>query len=150
MTGVARLVDLAANDRAAVLACLPVLRELRPHLGGEAEVLAQFARQAAEGYRLLAAVGADDVVLALAGWRFMENTVYGRFLYVDDLVSTASARGCGLGSRLIDALAERGRSAGCARLVLDSGVTNSAAHRFYFRERLTVGALHFGRPLQPL
>jgi hypothetical protein len=48
---------------------------------------------------------------------------------------------------LLDALAERGRIAGCARLVLDSGVANSAAHRFYFRQRLTVGALHFGQAL---
>lgn len=149
MSASARLADLAADDAAAVLACLPVLRELRPHLGTEAEVVAQLARQAAEGYRLLAAVGADDAVLALAGWRFMENTVYGRFLYVDDLVTLASARGGGLGARLIEALADRGRAADCTRLVLDSGVTNGAAHRFYFRERLTAGALHFGRPLQP-
>jgi GNAT superfamily N-acetyltransferase len=143
----ARLADLAADDAAAVLACLPVLRELRPHLGTEAEVVAQLARQAAQGYRLLAAVGADDAVLALAGWRFMENTVYGRFLYVDDLATRASARSSGLGARLIETLADRGRANGCARLMLDSGVTNSAAHRFYFRERLTVGALHFGRTL---
>ena len=147
MTAPARLVDLAASDAAAVLACLPVLRELRPRLGTEAEVVAQLARQAAEGYRLLAAVGSDDAVLALAGWRFMENTVYGRFLYVDDLVTGAADRGRGWGARLLDALAERGRAAGCARLVLDSGVTNGAAHRFYFRQRLTVGALHFGRAL---
>lgn len=141
------LADLAADDRGAVIACLPVLRELRPHLGSEAEVAAQLARQAAGGYRLLAAVGADDGVLALAGWRLMENSVYGRFLYVDDLVTTASARGNGLGAELIRALAERGHAAGCARLVLDSGVGNAAAHRFYFRQRLTIGALHFSRAL---
>jgi GNAT superfamily N-acetyltransferase len=147
MSAPARLMDIAADDPAAVVACLPVLRELRPHLGSEADVLAQLARQAAEGYRLLAAVGPGKVVLALAGWRFMENTVYGRFLYVDDLVTVAAARSDGLGAKLLDGLAERGRAAGCARLVLDSGVTNSAAHRFYFRQRLTVGALHFGQAL---
>jgi len=143
----ARLVDLAADDPAAMAACLPVLRELRPQLGAMADVVAQLARQAAAGYRLLAAVGPDEAVLAVAGWRFMENTIHGRFLYVDDLVTTAGARGGGLGARLLDALARRGQAAGCARLMLDSGVTNSAAHRFYFRERLTVGALHFGRAL---
>lgn len=149
MTAPARLVDLAADDPAAVTACLPVLRELRPQLGSETDVLAQLARQAAGGYRLLAAVGSGEAVLALAGWRFMENTVYGRFLYVDDLVTTAAARGGGLGAKLIEALAARGRAAGCTRLVLDSGITNSAAHRFYFNRRLTVGALHFGRMLDP-
>lgn len=147
MTAPAQLVDLAADDPAAVVACLPVLRELRPHLGSEADVLAQLARQATEGYRLLAAVGSGEAVLALAGWRFMENTVYGRFLYVDDLITAAAVRGDGLGAKLLDGLAERGRIAGCAQLVLDSGVANSAAHRFYFRQRLTVGALHFGQAL---
>lgn len=143
----ARLADLAADDPTAVAACLPVLRELRPQLGTAADVVAQLARQAADGYHLLAAVGPDEEILALAGWRFMENTIHGRFLYVDDLVTTAGARGSGLGATLLDVLAERGRAAGCARLTLDSGVTNSAAHRFYFRQRLTVGALHFGRDL---
>jgi GNAT superfamily N-acetyltransferase len=149
MSGAARLVDLAADDAEAVRACLPVLRELRPHLGTDAEVVAQLARQAAEGYRLLAAVGPDGAVLALAGWRFQENTVYGRFLYVDDLVTAAAIRGGGLGAQLLEELAERGRAAGCIRLTLDSGVTNSAAHRFYFRQRLTVGAWHFGQVLNP-
>jgi GNAT superfamily N-acetyltransferase len=142
-----RLQDLAADDADAVAACLPVLRELRPHLGADAEVAAQLARQAAQGYRLLAALGPDGTVVALAGWRFMENTVYGRFIYVDDLVTAASARGRGLGADLLAALGERGRAAGCVRLVLDSGVGNGAAHRFYFRERFIAGALHFGRPL---
>jgi len=142
-----RLLALAADDPAAARACLAVLRELRPHLGPDAEALAQLARQAAEGYRLLAAVGPDETVLALAGWRFMENTVYGRFLYVDDLATSAASRGQGLGAQLIEALAAQAQTAGCARLVLDSGVGNSAAHRFYFRQRLTVGALHFGRSL---
>jgi ribosomal protein S18 acetylase RimI-like enzyme len=139
----ATLEDLAADTPTAVAACLPVLRELRPHLGAASAVEGQLARQAAQGYRLLAARGTDGKVRALAGWRLMENTVYGRFLYVDDLVTAAAARGQGLGDRLIDALVERARAAGCAKLVLDSGLTNGAAHRFYFRKRLTVGALHF-------
>lgn len=147
MTTPARLVAVAADDSTAAPACLPVLRELRPNLGTDAEVLAQLARQAAEGYGLLAALGDDGAVLALAGWRAMENTVYGRFLYVDDLVTAASARGLGLGAQLIEALTLQARADGRVRLVLDSGVTNSAAHRFYYRQRLTVGAWHFGRAL---
>jgi hypothetical protein len=95
------LVDLAADDADAVIACLPVLRVLRPHLGPDVEVIAQLARQGQQGYRLLAAVDAAGIVVALAGWRFQENTVYGRFLYVDDLVTLPDRRGDGLGERLI-------------------------------------------------
>lgn len=142
-----RLADLAADDPGAVAACLPVLRVLRPHLGPDGAVAAQLARQAKEGYRILAALDPGGAVQAFAGWRFTENTIYGRFLYVDDLATMPERRGSGLGERLITALATRGKAAGCARLVLDSGVTNGAAHRFYFRQRLTVGALHFGLAL---
>jgi ribosomal protein S18 acetylase RimI-like enzyme len=145
-TGLRRLVDLAA-DGDAVAACLPVLRALRPHLGPDEAVLAQLARQAAEGYRLTAAVDAAGAVLSLAGWRFMENTVYGRFLYVDDLATAPDRRSEGLGESLIAALAAKARAAGRTRLVLDSGVTNAAAHRFYFRQRLTLGAFHFSLAL---
>ncbi|GGF29381.1 N-acetyltransferase GCN5 [Aliidongia dinghuensis] len=147
MAGPVRLVAVAPDDARATAPCLPVLRVLRPHLGADEAVLAQLARQAAEGYRLLAAVDSEDKVLALAGWRFQENTVYGRFLYVDDLVTLPDRRGEGLGECLIEALAAQARAAGCRRLALDSGVTNSAAHRFYFRQRLTVGAFRFSLPL---
>ena len=155
MTGMApsladsALVDLAADNADAVTRCLPVLRVLRPHLGPDEAIAAQLARQARQGYRLLAVVAADGAVLALAGWRFQENTVYGRFLYVDDLVTLPDRRGDGLGERLIQALADEGRAAGCTRLVLDTGITNSAAQRFYYRQRLAIGALRFSMMLGP-
>ncbi|HEV2677944.1 MAG TPA: GNAT family N-acetyltransferase [Aliidongia sp.] len=147
MSAAIRLEDLAADDAEAVAACLPVLRVLRPQLGSDADVAAQLARQAAEGYRLLAAVDGDGTVVAFAGWRFAENTVYGRFLYVDDLATAPDLRGSGIGARLIETLTERGKAAGCTRLALDSGVSNQAAHRFYFRAGLTIGAFRFGRAL---
>jgi GNAT superfamily N-acetyltransferase len=143
MTVPSWLKELAADDANAVAACLPVLRALRSHLGPDEAVVAQLARQAAEGYRLTVATDEGGTVLSLAGWRFMENTVYSRFLYVDDLATAPDRRGDGLGRRLIEALADQARAAGCTRLVLDSGVTNAAAHRFYFRQRLTLGAFHF-------
>ena len=70
-------------------AAFAVMRELRPHLVDAAAFVAQVERQAVQGYRLLAAWQGTELV-GLAGYRFQENLIYGRFVYIDDLVTTAS------------------------------------------------------------
>jgi GNAT superfamily N-acetyltransferase len=47
-------------------------------------------------------------------------------------------RGQGLGSALLDALEDRARTSGSARLALDISAKNHAARRFYDRHGLTV------------
>src|SRR5688500_7991710 len=89
-------------------ACFEVMRELRPHIASAQAFAEQVRRQAEQGYRLLAA-WQDGHVIALAGYRVQESLVYGRFLYVDDLVTSANARGNGLGGKLIDALREEAK-----------------------------------------
>lgn len=124
----------------------PLMHELRPHLASEAEFVARVERMGAQGYRL---VGAFDgsMLVALAGYRLQENLVYGTFLYVDDLVTSEASRGGHWGARLLRALERVGRAEGCARLVLDTGLANSRAQRFYFREGLYSGALRFQKLL---
>ncbi len=123
-----------------------VMRELRPHLTDADAFTAQVRRQAGQGYRLLA-VWQGDQVRALAGYRLQENTIYGRFLYVDDLVTTADARGEGLGARLLDALRDEARAQDCAHFVLDTGLGNALAQRFYFRQGLLAIGMHFRQAL---
>jgi len=135
-----------ATEPADILACLPLLRELRPHLGSDSAVLAQIQRQAQQGYRLLVLRRGGEAV-ACAGYRISENLVRGRFLYVDDLVAAARERSRGHGERLLNALFAEARDRDCRWLVLDSGVTNVGAHRFYLRHRLEITAFHFAAPL---
>lgn len=130
----------------ALRACYAVMAELRPHLAGEDDFLARVDRMRAGGYRLLA-LRRGAATVALAGYRVQENLVYGRFLYVDDLVTAQGERGGGHGARLLDALALRATELGCARLVLDTGLGNALAQRFYFRQGLLTGALRFGKIL---
>ena len=127
-------------------AAFDVIRELRPHLSDAVSFVAQVRRQAKQGYRILA-TRQDEQIKALAGYRIQENTLYGRFLYVDDLVTAADARGLGLGARLIDALREEARRQGCAQFVLDTGLGNALAQRFYFRQGLLAAGMHFRQAL---
>jgi GNAT superfamily N-acetyltransferase len=134
-----------AETHEDVARCFPVMRELRPHFEMEAFV-AQVERQRADGYRL-AFVEVVGVVEACAGFRVSENLAWGRFLYVDDLVTAESARSHGHGAHLMDWLIAQARAAGCAQLHLDSGVQRFAAHRFYLRERMAITSHHFALKL---
>ncbi|KML65271.1 GNAT family N-acetyltransferase [Pectobacterium peruviense] len=128
------------------LACFEVMRELRPHLPDAATFTAQARRQAGQGYRLLAA-WQDNLVMGLVGYRVQENLLYGRFLYVDDLVAAVGVRDQGLGGQLIEAMREEAQRQNCAHLVLDTALGNALAQRFYFRQGLLSKGLHFSQAL---
>jgi GNAT superfamily N-acetyltransferase len=134
------------EDAQACAACFDLMRELRPHLESAQAFHAQIERQAAQAYRLLAA-WEDEQAVALAGYRLQENLIYGRFVYIDDLVVASQARRGGLGKQMIDAVREEARRLGCAYLVLDTGLANSLGQRFYFRQGLLSKGLHFSQAL---
>ncbi len=125
----------------AIAACYPVMRELRPHLA-ESEFVSRVRQLASAGYRL-AALHEDHDVVAVAGFRISENLAWGRFLYVDDLVTRAACRSRGYGAMLLAWLKAYAASAGCQQLHLDSGVWRTEAHRFYQREGMEMRSLHF-------
>ncbi|MCD0502862.1 GNAT family N-acetyltransferase [Bordetella petrii] len=133
-----------AESDADLSACFLVAHQLRPHLAGSDDFIERVRRMAAENYRVLA-VWDGGTVLALAGYRLQENLIYGRFLYVDDLVTTAASRGHQFGARLLDELSVLAAHHGCEKLVLDTGLSNALAQRFYFRQGLVTGAMRFSK-----
>jgi GNAT superfamily N-acetyltransferase len=128
---------------------LPELYGVLQHLRTEL-TLPQLRDIYAEGYGQglrYTAVDAGGRLVAVAGWRLVACTTAGRRLYIDDLVTDPTLRSAGHGHLLIAELEQRARAAGCSVLDLDSGVQRGAAHRFYFRERMTITAYHFTLPL---
>jgi ribosomal protein S18 acetylase RimI-like enzyme len=136
-----------AETDADVMACFEVMQQLRPQLKLPEDLLAAVAMQRAQGYRLLAA-WEDNKPVALAGYRRLDNLIHGRFIYVDDLITSAAGRGRGYGERLLDELCTVGREQDCVRLVLDTALANALAQRFYFRFGLLARGLHFSMDLQ--
>ncbi|SHM70831.1 GNAT family N-acetyltransferase [Phytopseudomonas punonensis] len=130
------------QDRAQCLACFAVMRELRPHLPDADTFVAQVQRQASQGYRLLAAWRGDQVV-GLAGYRLQENTLYGRFVYIDDLIVLPSEQRGGVGCLLIDAVRREAIAGGYTHLVLDTALGNAFGQRFYYRQGLLARGMHF-------
>ncbi|HMB67755.1 MAG TPA: GNAT family N-acetyltransferase, partial [bacterium] len=126
-------------------ACSAVMRELRPHVPA-GEFLARVRAQEADGYRLVY-VSDENGPAAVAGFRLGTNLAWGRFLYVDDLVTSAGARSRGYGGVLLRWLENHARAEGCEQVHLDSGLARAAAHRFYRREGMPVSSYHFTKIL---
>ncbi|MFJ8308870.1 MULTISPECIES: GNAT family N-acetyltransferase [unclassified Streptomyces] len=141
-----KITDLEPGDRRLTDDLLPVLRELRPNLTEDlfAEI---YGEGHGQGLRFTAAYGDDGACVGAAGWRIVVNTSAVRKLYVDDLVTAATARSTGVGHALLAHLESHARAAGCTSLGLDSGTHRTDAHRFYFRERMAVTAFNFYKRL---
>lgn len=135
-----------AETRDDIAACHAVMLQLRPRLMDRETFCTQIERQQTAGYRLLAAWH-DGRAFGLAGYRELENTIYGRFIYVDDLVVSEEGRGTKLGAQLLDAVAAETKRRGCAFMILDTGLGNALAQRFYFRWGMLAKGLHFVWPV---
>jgi len=125
-----------------ILAVHEVMHQLRPNIPRN-EFLSTVARmRQTDGYQL-AAVYDDGAIRAVAGYRVIEMLWCGKTLYVDDLNTDERFRSKGFGKVLLDWLKSEARAQGCGQLHLDSGVQREQAHKFYFREGLTITAYHF-------
>jgi GNAT superfamily N-acetyltransferase len=138
-------IRLAETDQ-DIARCFPVMAELRPHLV-ESDFVMRVRRQTgAGGYRLVF-LEVDGNVTAVGGFRISECLAWGKFLYVDDLVTASEHRFKGAGQRLFEWLLTRARTEGCQEFHLDSGVQRFEAHGFYLKNRLHIKSHHFSRAL---
>ncbi|MBI6911114.1 MULTISPECIES: GNAT family N-acetyltransferase [Pseudomonas] len=136
------------QTEADCIASFAVMQQLRPHLTDAVTFAEQVQRQQQNGYHLLAA-REQGKVIGLIGYRLTENTLYGRFIYVDDLVVDAALQRRRLGEQLLDRVREETRARGYRYLVLDTGMHMALAQRFYFRQGLLPLGMHFSQDLNP-
>lgn len=130
-----------ATTLEALQRCFPVMAELRPTLL-EKDFLTRVKRQQRDGYQL-AFLTDKKVVKAVAGYRFSESLSWGKFMYVDDLVTAQKFRSQGHGQKLFKWLVQQAKSRKCDQLHLDSGVQRFGAHRFYLASRMDIIGYHF-------
>ena len=135
------------DDPQALAASFALMGVLRPHLNDQDRYVAQLVRQAEQGYRLLAAQEGERLV-GLAGYRELENLLYGRYIYVDDLVVSPQLQRSGVGAQLLNAVREQAVQRDCDHLVLDTGLHMPLAQRFYFRQGLLARGMHFTQSLR--
>jgi GNAT superfamily N-acetyltransferase len=126
------------------------LLELRPRFESVERITSQIDAQRSAGYRVVASFeDGDEDAAAVAGFRIAHNLAWGRFAYVDDLVTRAQLRGRGHADAVMAWVEREARRQGCGELHLDSGIgpDRADAHRFYFRHGMRIASYHFGRAL---
>jgi GNAT superfamily N-acetyltransferase len=119
------------------------MSQLRLHLKEE-EYLEVVRRLQRSGYRV-AFADEEGEVRCVAWFRVTEFLAYGRFLYVDHLMTVEDVRSEGHGRRMLNWLVGVAREEGCKSLHLDPGVQRHEAHGFYTREKMNIFAYHFAR-----
>lgn len=121
--------------------CYAVMSQLRTHLKAD-EFTSLVRGQMQGGYRLACVMDEDDVV-TVAGYRISRSLSWGKYLYVDDLVTDAARRSGGFGKAMLQWLFEEARREQCHQFHLDSGIQRKDAHRFYEREGMDMIGYHF-------
>ena len=125
-----------------IMSTFNTFKQLRPHLTEE-DFLEKINRLEKNNGFHLVAVLEDNEVKAAAGYRITESLAWGKYLYVDDLITNKSSRRQGYASVLWDWLVIQAKLEGCEQFHLDSGVQRYDAHRFYLKGGLDISCHHF-------
>jgi len=132
----------AVTDAEMLAAAESVHRQLRPQL--PADYVKRMREVFTAGGEMAVAMQAGRVA-GVAVWRVMEKTLSFRELYCDDLITDEGQRSTGVGHALMEHMAKVARERGCDLFTLDSGTQRQQAHKFYFREGMTITSFHFSR-----
>jgi GNAT superfamily N-acetyltransferase len=142
---------VAVSDRGGKLlrpdllaAAEAVHRQLRPHLAAD---YAGRMQEVFAGGAEMAVAEEGGRVLGITVFRILEKTHSGRELYCDDLVTDEAQRSSGVGHALVAYMERTCRERDCDTLALDSGTQRQQAHRFYFREGMTITSFHFDKKI---
>lgn len=134
-----------ANSDQEIVSCWEVMLQLRPMLKKD-EFVSFLKLLQSEGY-VLNYIEQDGKPVALAGFRFKHMLLFGKMIYVDDLVTLEEYRGKGLASVLLKNIENMAQKNKCKSVQLDSGITNTGAHKLYHKEGFANIAFHFIKTL---
>ncbi|WP_088102090.1 GNAT family N-acetyltransferase [Halalkalibacter urbisdiaboli] len=125
-----------------ILSTFATVNQLRPHLTKDGYVKTIKRLMDTYEYTLVAVIE-EAQVKAVAGYRLSESLAWGKYLYVDDLITDKASRRIGYAQLLWDWLYLEADKHECEQFHLDSGVNRHEAHRFYLKTGLAITCHHF-------
>ncbi|WP_103069470.1 GNAT family N-acetyltransferase [Aquimarina sediminis] len=140
-----QIIKLLKEDE-EIMSSFLTMKELRPNIEEEKYLSLIKELEEISNYQLLG-VQKGDRIEAVAGFRISKSIAWGKYLYIDDLVTLPGNRSEGAGKLMLDWLCKYAKEHDCNRLDLDSGVQRFGAHRFYLRERMDILCYHFVKTL---
>lgn len=119
-----------ARTRTDLERCFPIMKELRPHLNLKDFFTIYEKAHQMDGYEIIGIKEGPQIV-AIMGYRTLYDYVRGKYIYIDDLVSSEKMRSKGYGARLLQYAEEAACEQGCATLRLCTGLDNEGGIKFY-------------------
>jgi len=112
--------------------CYEVIKELRPLLSFDDFLRIYTTSHQKDGYELVA-IKIENRILAVMGYRFLDDFIRDRHVYIDDLVVTEKARSQGYGAELLAYAEQIAKREHCKYLRLCTGIDNIKGMKFYER-----------------
>ncbi|MEE6450985.1 GNAT family N-acetyltransferase [Gottfriedia acidiceleris] len=125
-----------------ILKTFQTVSQLRPHLREDEYVNTINRLINTNNYQLVAVIENDEVTV-VAGYRLTESLAWGKYFYVDDLITSENHRKKGYAQLLWNWLMNEAKQNNCEQFHLDSGVQRYDAHRFYLKNSLNITCHHF-------
>lgn len=137
-------IQIATTDE-DILNCFDAMHELRPHLI-RTNFLALINTMSKTGY-LLVFIKDNNIIVAVAGYRYMQNLFAGKLIYVDDLSTAQAYRKKGYAKLLLDFIFNEAKNNNCDQVHLDSGCGPHRynAHRLYLNYGFNITSHHFAK-----
>jgi GNAT superfamily N-acetyltransferase len=136
------VVPVGTSDEQLLRKSERVHRQLRLNLEGE--YVSRMKEIFANGAEMAVCM-INGEVAGITVFRILEKTFSGRELYCDDLVTDETKRSTGVGHALMQYMEAICRERSCDTFALDSGCQRQQAHKFYFREGMTIQAFRFSK-----
>ncbi|MCO1336782.1 GNAT family N-acetyltransferase [Microbulbifer sp. OS29] len=130
-----------ADTHEDILGCYEVLSQLRPHIAKDDFLNRILSLADSCGYKL--AWLEDNGIKAVVGYRISDWLHTGKYLEIEDLITTSEKRSSGYGGKLFDWILEQAKVQGCNQVHLVSGVRREQAHKFYIEKGMTWEAKYF-------
>lgn len=122
------------------------MQRLRPHIRDLHHFAELIALQSQEGYRMVGVFeeGKQNAV-AVCGYRISHNLASGRYLNIDDLVTSDDATKKGYAGQLIEHIKTVAEAENCRTIHTDSRVEalRHDAHRMYLKHGFHISCHHF-------
>ena len=126
--------------------CYSIIHELRTHLTFDDFIYLTNEAKLHDGYTLIGCFENDEC-LGVMGYRILFDLVHGKHFYIDDLVVTEKSRSKGNGAKILAYSEVLAKENGCKNLRLCTGVDNSAAGKFYEKNKWDLKAIVYKKKL---
>lgn len=112
------------------------------YIGNKNTFIANFTSLCnSSGYKVIGKY-VDNKLVAILGYRLLYKFAFGKYIYIDDLVTLPEYRSKGYGHQLIEWIKGESKRTDCNQIHLDINVSNYLGLKFYLNNGFQAKAYH--------